>query len=71
MGRIKGLKPFAKTFFALIAVFFLSMTLVYCIPTSWIQKNVDQSVEVLKMKGITPCIFSTATVGLLIIIQTN
>ena len=57
MGRIKGLKPFAKTFFALIAVFFLSMTLVYCIPTSWIQDNVEKSVEVIDNEGEYPMYF--------------
>lgn len=57
MGRIKELKPFAKTFFILIAVFFVSMTLVYCIPTSWIQGNVEKSIEVLEGEGEYPMYF--------------
>lgn len=57
MGRIKELKPFAKTFFILIAVFFVSMTLVYCIPTSWIQGNVEKSIEVLEGEGEYPTYF--------------
>ena len=57
MGRIKELKPFAKTFFILIAVFFVSMTLVYCIPTSWIQGNVVKSIEVLEGEGEYPMYF--------------
>ena len=57
MGRIKELKPFAKTFFILIAVFFVSMTLVYCIPTSWIQENVEKSIEVLEGEGEYPMYF--------------
>ena len=57
MGRIKELKPFVKTFFILIAVFFVSMTLVYCIPTSWIQGNVVKSIEVLEGEGEYPMYF--------------
>ncbi len=57
MGRIKELKPFVKTFFILIAVFFVSMTLVYCIPTSWIQGNVEKSIEVLEGEGEYPMYF--------------
>ena len=57
MGRIKELKPFAKTFFILIAVFFVSMTLVYCIPTSWIQENVEKSIGVLEGEGEYPMYF--------------
>ena len=57
MGRIKELKPFAKTFFILIAVFFVSMTLVYCIPTSWIQGNVEKSLEVMEGEGEYPMYF--------------
>lgn len=57
MGRIKELKPFAKIFFILIAVFFISMTLVYCIPTSWIQGNVEKSVEVMEGEGDYPMYF--------------
>ena len=57
MGRIKELKPFAKTFFILIAAFFVSMTLVYCIPTSWIQGNVEKSIEVLEGEGEYPMYF--------------
>ena len=57
MGRIKELKPFVKTFLILIAVFFVSMTLVYCIPTSWIQGNVEKSIEVLEGEGDYPMYF--------------
>ena len=57
MGRIKELKPFAKTFFILIAVFFVSMTLVYCIPTFWIQGNVEKSIELLEGEGEYPMYF--------------
>mgnify|MGYP005801103177 FL=1 len=57
MGRIKELKPFVKTFFILIAVFFVSMTLVYCIPTSWIQGNVEKSLEVMEGEGEYPMYF--------------
>ena len=57
MGRIKELKPFVKVFFILIAVFFLSMTLVYCIPTSWIQGNVEKSLEVMEGEGEYPMYF--------------
>lgn len=38
----------------LIAVFFLSMTLVYCIPTSWIQDNVEKSLAVMETEGERP-----------------
>lgn len=54
MGRLKELKPFVKIFVILIAVFFLSMALVYCIPTSWIQENVEQSLEVMEPEGNYP-----------------
>lgn len=57
MGRIKELKPFVKTFLILIAVFFVSMILVYCIPTSWIQGNVEKSIEVLGGEGDYPMYF--------------
>ena len=57
MGRIKELKPFVKIFVILIVVFFLSMTLVYCIPTSWIQNNVEKSVEVIENEGEYPMYF--------------
>lgn len=57
MGRVKELKPFVKTFFILIAVFFVSMTLVYCIPTSWIQGNVEKSLEVMEGEGEYPMYF--------------
>ena len=57
MGRVKELKPFVKTFFILIAVFFASMTLVYCIPTSWIQGNVEKSLEVMEGEGEYPMYF--------------
>jgi len=54
MGRLKDLKPFAKIYGILILVFFLSMTLVYCIPTSWIQGNVEKSLEVMETEGERP-----------------
>lgn len=54
MNSIKKLKPFAKVFVILIAVFFLSMTLVYCIPTSWIQENVTKSLAVMETEGERP-----------------
>lgn len=57
MGRVRELEPFAKTFVILIVVFFLSMTLVYCIPTSWIQNNVEKSVEVMENEGDYPMYF--------------
>lgn len=57
MNKIKELKPFAKIFVILIAVFFLSMTLVYCIPTSWIQENVEKSVAVMENEGDYPMYF--------------
>ena len=57
MGRIKELKAFVKIFVILIVVFFLSMTLVYCIPTSWIQNNVEKSVEVIENEGEYPMYF--------------
>ncbi len=38
----------------LIAVFFLSMALVYCIPVSWIQGNVEKSLAVMKTEGERP-----------------
>ncbi|MDO4261034.1 MAG: hypothetical protein Q4C82_03055 [Eubacteriales bacterium] len=57
MGRVKMLKPFAVRFAALIAVFFLSMALVYCIPASWIEKNVAASVEIMEGEGDYPMYF--------------
>lgn len=54
MGRVKELKPFVKIFVILIAAFFLSMTLVYCIPASWIQENVTKSLEVMETEGERP-----------------
>ena len=48
MGRLRSLKPFVKAYVILIAVFFLSMALVYCIPVSWIQGNVEKSLEVME-----------------------
>lgn len=51
MGRIK---LFAKTYAFLIAAFFFSMTLVYCIPSAWIQENVDESMEVMQSEGERP-----------------
>ena len=57
MGRIKELKQFAKTFLILIAAFFCSMVLVYCIPTSWIQENAEKSMEVMEGEGDYPMYF--------------
>lgn len=54
MERIKGLKPFVKIYGILIMVFFLSMALVYCIPASWIQDNIDKSLEVMETEGERP-----------------
>ena len=54
MDRVKPLKPFVKIYFLLIAVFFLSMVLVYCIPASWIQGNVEASLEVMENEGERP-----------------
>ncbi len=54
MDRVKPLKPFVKICFLLIAVFFLSMVLVYCIPASWIQGNVEASLEVMENEGERP-----------------
>ncbi len=54
MERIKGMKPFVKIYVILIAVFFLSMALVYCIPASWIQGNIDKSLEVMETEGERP-----------------
>ena len=54
MDRVKPLKPFLKIYFLLIAVFFLSMVLVYCIPASWIQGNVEASLEVMENEGERP-----------------
>lgn len=41
----------------MIAAFFLSMILVYCIPTSWIQENVESSVEIMESEGNYPMYF--------------
>lgn len=54
MGRIKELRPFVKIYIILIAAFFLSMTLVYCIPDSWIRENVEQSLAVMRDEGERP-----------------
>lgn len=54
MGRLNQLKPFVKVYGAMIAVFFVSMVLVYCIPVSWIQKNVESSLEVMESEGDRP-----------------
>ena len=54
MGRLRSLKPFVKAYVILIAVFFLSMALVYCIPVSWIQGNVEKSLEVMETEGERP-----------------
>lgn len=54
MKYLKELKPFAKIYAVLIAAFFLSMTLVYCIPTSWIQGNVEKSLAVMENEGERP-----------------
>ena len=54
MDRLKQLKPFAKVYVLLIAAFFFSMVLVYCIPTSWIGGNVQKSLEVMENEGERP-----------------
>lgn len=54
MDRIKELKSFAKIFVMLIITFFFAMTLVYCIPTSWIQDNVEKSLAVMETEGEYP-----------------
>ena len=54
MGGLKQLKPFVRRYIILIAVFFCSMALVYCIPTSWIQGNVEKSLEVMEGEGERP-----------------
>lgn len=54
MGGLKVLKPFAKRYAVLVSAFFLSMVLIYCIPSSWIQGNVDRSLEVMEMEGERP-----------------
>lgn len=51
MGGLRSLKPFVKIYTILVTVFFVSMILVYCIPTLWIQKNVEASLEVMEGKG--------------------
>lgn len=57
MGRIKKLVPLIKVYLILIVVFFLSMALVYCIPTSWILPHVEQSLEVMEVEGERPMYF--------------
>lgn len=57
MGRIKKLVPLIKVYLILIVVFFLSMALVYCIPTSWIRSHVEQSLEVMEVEGERPMYF--------------
>lgn len=54
MGRVKKIKSFAKVYAILIVTFFLAMTLVYCIPTSWIQGNVEKSLAVMETEGERP-----------------
>ena len=54
MGGLKSVKPFIKVYLILIAAFFLSMALVYCIPASWIQENVDKSLAVMESEGERP-----------------
>lgn len=54
MGRLKTVKPFLKIYVILIAAFFFSMTLVYCIPVSWIQENVEKSLSVMETEGERP-----------------
>ena len=54
MGRLRSLKPYAKIYVILITVFFLSMALVYCIPVSWIQENVEKSLAVMETEGERP-----------------
>lgn len=43
-----------KIFMILIIAFFLAMTLIYCIPTSWIQDNVEKSLAVMEAEGERP-----------------
>ena len=54
MGGLRSLKPFVKIYTILVTVFFVSMILVYCIPTLWIQKNVEASLEVMEGEGERP-----------------
>lgn len=58
MDRLKQIRPFVKIYVILIAAFFLSMTLIYCIPVSWIRGNVEKSLEVMEtMEGERPSYF--------------
>ena len=54
MGRVKQLKPFVKVYVGLILAFFVSMALVFCIPDSWIQDNVNSSIEIMDGEGSYP-----------------
>ncbi len=54
MGRIR---PFVKTYIIIIFIFFMSMTLVYCIPASWIREHVEQSIAVMEEEGERPVYF--------------
>ena len=57
MGRVKQLKPFIKVYVGLILAFFVSMALVFCIPDSWIQDNVNSSIEIMDGEGSYPMYF--------------
>ena len=57
MGRVKQLKPFVKVYVGLILAFFVSMALVFCIPDSWIQDNVNSSIEIMDGEGSYPMYF--------------
>ena len=57
MGRVKQLKPFVKVYVGLILAFFVSMALVFCIPDSWIQNNVNSSIEIMDGEGSYPMYF--------------
>ena len=57
MGRVKQLKPFVKIYVGLILTFFVSMALVFCIPDSWIQDNVNSSIEIMDGEGSYPMYF--------------
>lgn len=48
------MKSFVKLYIVLIIFFSLSMVLVYCIPVSWIQENVQKSLEVMQSEGERP-----------------
>lgn len=54
MKNLKRIKNYITIYFILIMIFFLSMTLVYCIPSAWIKGNVDESLEVMQTEGERP-----------------